>query len=122
MSNHNKLLVSIRDYLTRFQLQVKIATANSEYDINHHAENIIIPIFNIVFDASFRNANDHDKKNFESLDLIDDNKKHIGIQVTAQATLPSPLWAVLIRIPLSPCWKNTWAHFHQQINMSRQRI
>lgn len=86
MSNHNKLLISIRDYLTRFQLQVKIATTNSEYDINHHAENIIIPIFDIVFNTNFRNAND-DKRNFESLDLIDDNKKHIGIQVTSTNSL-----------------------------------
>ncbi|WP_439695839.1 SMEK domain-containing protein [Mucilaginibacter sp. AW1-7] len=87
MSNHNKLLVSIRDYLARFQLQVKIATANSEYDINQHAENIIIPIFNIVFEAKFRNANDSEKKNFESLDLIDDELSLTGIQVTSTRSL-----------------------------------
>ena len=53
MSNHNKLLISIRDYLTRFQLQVKIATANSEYDLNQHAENIILPILDIIYEAKF---------------------------------------------------------------------
>jgi hypothetical protein len=87
MSNHNKLLVSIRDYLTRFQLQVKIASANSEYDINQHAENIIIPIFNIVFEAKFKNVNDTDKKHFESLDLIDDEVTQTGIQVTSTRSL-----------------------------------
>ncbi|RFZ92869.1 hypothetical protein D0C36_15880 [Mucilaginibacter conchicola] len=83
MSNHNKLLVSIRDYLSRFQLQVKIATANSEYDINHHAENILVPLLNIVFDSKLRNANDSEKKHFESIDLIDDQIARIGVQVTA---------------------------------------
>ncbi|HTK18224.1 MAG TPA: SMEK domain-containing protein [Mucilaginibacter sp.] len=87
MSNHNKLLVSIRDYLARFQLQVKIATANSEYDINQHAENIIIPILNIAFDTQFKNVNETEKKNFESLDLISDGKVRIGIQVTSTRSL-----------------------------------
>ncbi|MCR8561606.1 SMEK domain-containing protein [Mucilaginibacter sp. BJC16-A38] len=86
MSNHAKLLVSIRDYLSRFQLQVKIATANSEYDLNQHAENIILPILDLIFKAKFKNVNETDRKNFESLDLIDDNAK-IGIQVTATNSL-----------------------------------
>ncbi|WPU99191.1 SMEK domain-containing protein [Mucilaginibacter sp. cycad4] len=87
MSNHNKLLVSIRDYLSRFQVQVKIATANSEYDINQHAENIIIPILNIAFEARFRNTNETDRKNAESIDLVDDQLRKIGIQVTATNSL-----------------------------------
>ncbi|MGY3214273.1 SMEK domain-containing protein [Mucilaginibacter sp. HD30] len=82
MSNHAKLLVSIRDYLSRFQLQVKIATANSEYDLNQHAENIILPILNLVFNSELKNANETERKNFESLDLIDDVSK-IGVQVTS---------------------------------------
>ena len=87
MSNHSKLLVSIRDYLSRFQLQVKIATANSEYDLNQHAENIILPILNLIFDTNFKNVNESDRKNFESLDLIDDQVTRIGIQVTATNSL-----------------------------------
>lgn len=82
MINQINLLNSIKDYLTRFQLLVKIANANSEFDINNHSENIIIPILNIIFNGQFKNANESEKRNFESLDLIDDQRR-MGIQVTS---------------------------------------
>lgn len=85
--NKIKLLTSIKDYFTRFQLLVKISNADSEYDINHHAESILIPILNIIFDGDFKNLNYSSKKNFESLDLLDDTKSKIGIQVTSTSEL-----------------------------------
>jgi len=84
--NQIKLLNSIKDYLTRFQLLVKISNADSEYDINHHAESIIIPILNIVFAGSFKNLNYSERKNFESLDLLEETQK-IGIQVTSTSNI-----------------------------------
>lgn len=79
--NQIKLLNSIKDYLTRFQLLVKIANAENEYDINNHAENIIIPILNIIFKSDFKNAN-IEKKNADSIDLLD-RSQSIAIQVTS---------------------------------------
>ncbi|OOQ59841.1 SMEK domain-containing protein [Mucilaginibacter pedocola] len=86
MSNRHKLLLDIRDYLTRFTVEVKIATAAGEYDLNKHAETIMIPVLNIIYNADFKNANATERKNFASLDLIDDHSR-FGVQVTASNTL-----------------------------------
>ncbi|GAC1598731.1 MAG: hypothetical protein NVS3B19_20860 [Ginsengibacter sp.] len=56
------------------------------YDINIHAENALIPILNAVFDIKLQNANSLHKKNYPSIDLIDDENK-VAFQVTSTANL-----------------------------------
>ena len=84
--NQKDLLSSISKYLSRFQAQVGILNANSEYDINIHAENVLIPILNLIYGANLVNTNYFDSKNNVAIDLIDESKK-IMFQVTSTDTL-----------------------------------
>jgi predicted metal-dependent hydrolase len=84
--NQQDNLSLISKYLSRFKEQVKILNKNGEFSINIHAENILIKILNILFDASFENVNYIDGKNYDSIDLQDKSKK-IGIQITATSTI-----------------------------------
>ncbi|WP_343670066.1 SMEK domain-containing protein [Chitinophaga sp.] len=77
-----KLLESINFYFSTFSAQVKTANANNEYDINIHAENVIIPILNTIFGYNLKNANYTDQKNVKAIDLVDIEKK-VAFQVTS---------------------------------------
>ncbi|RZK77084.1 MAG: NACHT domain-containing protein, partial [Pedobacter sp.] len=83
--NQMELLNDIIRYLGIFQEQVKISTSNNQYDINIHSENVLIPIFNKIFDGNFENLN-YLQKNAEAIDLLD-YKSGIAIQVTASRQL-----------------------------------
>lgn len=76
------LLESIQKHLSRFESQVKISTANNEYDIGIHSENVIIPILNIIFDTNLVNTNYSEEKNSEAIDLIDETKR-LAFQITS---------------------------------------
>lgn len=77
-----ELLDSIKKYLSRFEVQVKISSANNEYDINVHSENVIIPILNLIFGTKLKNANYSEGKNTEAIDLIDETQG-LAFQVTS---------------------------------------
>lgn len=77
-----ELLDSIKKYLARFQAQVSISNSNGEYDINIHAENVIIPILNKIYDLNLVNVNYSGEKNAIAIDLLDEKKK-IAFQVTS---------------------------------------
>ncbi|WP_210490656.1 SMEK domain-containing protein [Rufibacter aurantiacus] len=79
--NQIDYLNKIKKYLGWYQQIVKISSANNEYDINIHSENILIPILNLVFESNFKNAN-NEVKNADSIDLIDITNK-TAIQVTS---------------------------------------
>lgn len=83
--NQRDLLNKISDYLSTFQLQVKISTKNSLYDINVHSETVLIPIFNILYCGDFINLNFADK-NADTIDLLDRNTG-IAFQVTSTSKL-----------------------------------
>lgn len=53
-------------------------------DLNGHSENFYLHFFNLIYGYELRNLN-HESKNVESIDLIDENKK-ILIQVSATST------------------------------------
>ena len=84
--NQKESLDNIKKYLSRFQAQIQIANSNSEYDINIHSENVLIPILNLLFECSLKNVNYSDGKNVESIDLLDDRKK-IDFQITSTGRL-----------------------------------
>lgn len=79
------ILNNIKQYLSNFQNQVEISTDNNEYDINIHAENFLIPIFNIILNGNFENLNYSDK-NAIGIDLLD-RTSGIAIQVTSTKNL-----------------------------------
>ncbi len=81
-----ELLDSIKKHLSRFEVQVKISSANNEYDINIHSENVIIPILNLVFGIKLINANYVESKNAEAIDLIDASSG-IAFQVTSTKSI-----------------------------------
>ena len=70
--NRKDYIDKIAKYLARFVEEVKSYNDMSLYDYNIHAENALIPILNAVFDLKLVNANSIKKKNFPSIDLIDD--------------------------------------------------
>ncbi|WP_312823189.1 SMEK domain-containing protein [Epilithonimonas sp.] len=81
-----EVLQSISKYLSRFKEQLKILNANGEFSINIHAENVLIKILNIVFDANFENTNYSEGKTYNTMDLRD-KKQRIAIQVTATSNI-----------------------------------
>jgi len=81
-----ELLTLISKYLSRFKEQIKILNENGEFSINIHAENVLIKILNIVFDADFENVNYVEGKNYDSIDLRD-KKGNLSIQITATSEI-----------------------------------
>lgn len=80
-----KILSEIAYKLAVFEAEVKIANSNGEYNINLHAENMLIPILNLVYDCAFQNLNYVEKKTFPAIDLGDPHK-HIAVQITSTGT------------------------------------
>jgi hypothetical protein len=85
--NQQKSLIRIAELLSRFKIEVNILNANAQLDINIVAEDILIPILNIVYDCNLQNAKycENDTK-FPALDLLD-RKKRIGFQITSTSTI-----------------------------------
>lgn len=82
--NRKDLLGKINTYLARFTQEVKQLNAASQYDINIHAENVLIPLLKEVYGYSgLQNANVQ-LKNAPAIDLIDYDSG-VSIQVTATA-------------------------------------
>lgn len=73
----------IKQYLVDLERLVHIENANGEYSINKMSENLLIGFFNILFDASFENANYTLARNYPGIDIADFNKK-IAIQITSE--------------------------------------
>ncbi|NMC60929.1 MAG: SMEK domain-containing protein [Candidatus Methanofastidiosa archaeon] len=59
--------------------------ALNQYDINMHAENFFIPVFNEIFGLSLENINLTHKKNFPAVDLAD-FKQRVTFQITSTNT------------------------------------
>lgn len=73
----------IKQYLVDLERLVHIENANGEYSINKVSENLLIGFFNILFDASFENANYTFARNYPGIDIVDFNKK-TAIQITSE--------------------------------------
>jgi len=81
--NRSKAIARINELLSRFVAEVKAANASGLYDLNIHAENVIIPLLNRLYGLSLINANSKEK-NYPGVDLIDEKNK-VAFQVTATA-------------------------------------
>lgn len=82
--NRQIALNRISQLLSRFSEQVKLLNKAGKYDINTHAENVLIPILNEVYDLELENANKK-VKNADSIDLID-KKNRTSFQVTSTSS------------------------------------
>lgn len=70
--------------MARFSNEVKILNSGGLYDINIHAENVLVPLLNEVYGLNVINANYSEEKNVAAIDLVDyDNR--ITFQVTSTA-------------------------------------
>ena len=79
-----ELLIKISTYLARFTQEVKQLNGASQYDINVHAENVLVPLLREVFGyAGLQNLNAI-TKNAPAIDLVD-YESGVLIQVTATA-------------------------------------
>lgn len=76
-----QLLDKISDYLAVLSTKIHIENSNNEYNINIHAENIMLKILEKTYDCKLFNAN-FSNKNYPAIDLID-NQKKIGFQITS---------------------------------------
>ena len=74
----------IAELFARFRAEVENLNSLNLYDINIHAENVIIPILNIVYGLNLVNIN-NEVKNSSAIDLVDTDNR-IAIQVTSTAT------------------------------------
>lgn len=85
--NQQKSLIRIAELLSRFSIETNILNANAQLDINIVAEDVLIPILNIVYKCSLTNAkySESDIK-FPALDLLDRNCR-VGFQITSTATI-----------------------------------
>uniref|UniRef100_UPI0022E81F93 SMEK domain-containing protein n=1 Tax=Phocaeicola plebeius TaxID=310297 RepID=UPI0022E81F93 len=74
----------IAELFARFRTEVESLNSLNLYDINIHAENVIIPILNLVYEINLVNINNQ-VKNSAAIDLVD-TENRIAIQVTSTAT------------------------------------
>ena len=74
----------IVELFARFRTEVESLNSLNLYDINIHAENVIIPILNLVYGVNLVNINNQ-VKNSAAIDLVDAENR-IAIQVTSTAT------------------------------------
>jgi len=81
--NKKKTIDRIAELIARFRAEVEALNSQNLYDINIHAENIIIPILNFVYGLNLKNAN-LEEKNYSAIDLIDKDNR-VAIQVTSTA-------------------------------------
>ncbi|MBO6531938.1 MAG: SMEK domain-containing protein [Muricauda sp.] len=81
--NKKKTIDRIAELIARFRAEVETLNSQNLYDINIHAENVIIPILNYVYGLSLKNAN-LEEKNYSAIDLID-YENRVAIQVTSTA-------------------------------------
>ena len=72
-------------YSAIFINEIEGFSALNQYDINIHAENFYIPVFNELFGLSLENINVTQKRNFPAIDLADFQKK-VAIQITSTNT------------------------------------
>lgn len=79
--NRKKIIERIAELFARFKAEVEGLNALNLYDINIHAENVIIPILNKVLGLNLINAN-LEEKNYSAIDLID-RENRVAIQVTS---------------------------------------
>ncbi|WP_330444133.1 SMEK domain-containing protein [Flavobacterium sp. C4GT6] len=85
--NQHKSLIRISELLSRFKIEVSLLNSNALLDINIISEDILIPIFNIIFNCNLQNAKySKDDSNFPSLDLLDESKR-IALQITSTSDL-----------------------------------
>ncbi len=79
--NRKKIVDRIAELFARFKAEVENLNAINLYDINIHAENVIIPVLNKVYGLNLVNAN-YEEKNANAIDLID-NENRVAFQVTS---------------------------------------
>lgn len=79
--NRKKTIDRIAELLARFRVEVENLNSMNLYDINIHAENVIIPLLNKTFGLNLINAN-LQEKNYAAVDLIDFENR-VAIQVTS---------------------------------------
>src|SRR5260221_6440483 len=80
--NRQELLTRINTFLGRFTQEVKQLNNANQYDINIHAENVLIPLLREAFDlGGLQNANAI-TKNSPAVDLVD-YPNRVSVQVTA---------------------------------------
>jgi hypothetical protein len=82
--NRQSRLARVAELLVRFTGEVKMLNAAGFYDINIHAENILVPLLNEALGLDLVNANFQEEKNFSAVDLVD-RKNRVAIQVTSTA-------------------------------------
>lgn len=81
--NRINILNDVKTYLGRFTQEVRNHTASSTYDINIHAETVLIPLLNKVFGVNLKNYNS-EQKNYPAIDLYD-YEARLAIQVTSDS-------------------------------------
>jgi hypothetical protein len=80
--NRQQKILKVGELLARFVAEVKIFTDSNLYDVNIHAENVLIPMLNEIFGLRFENMNATQKKNYPAIDLADFSNR-IAFQITA---------------------------------------
>jgi hypothetical protein len=84
--DQQKSIYRISELLTGFVTHVKALNSLNLYDINVTSENVLIPIFKIVFDCpNLINANSA-QKNYPGIDLIDETTRQ-AFQITSTPTI-----------------------------------
>jgi hypothetical protein len=75
----NKISLSLATIVAN----VKITNKNGYFQLNKLAENLFLPIFEILFDTKFTNVNVSERPNYPAIDLSS-KEKRISIQITSE--------------------------------------
>lgn len=82
-----EIITQLSRELSELVTEIEAHSAMQLYDINTVAENVVLRLFQELWDLpNLRNLNAQEKKNFPSIDLADDVAK-VAIQVTATSSI-----------------------------------
>lgn len=79
--NRKKIIDRVAELFARFKAEVESLNSLKLYDINLHAENVIIPLLNKTYGLNLVNIN-FEEKNANAIDLIDKDNR-VAFQVTS---------------------------------------
>jgi len=75
-------LEKIRTYLTVLAEDIYVDNKNGDFDINKHAENVLLKILNVAYDLELKNLNYEKRINYPGIDLHDASKR-VAFQITS---------------------------------------
>ncbi|SNR97728.1 SMEK domain-containing protein [Flavobacterium sp. ov086] len=86
MSNQQKEIIEINEYLVKWIYEIQISNSNTYYDINKIAEGFCLRLLNLIYGFELEDLN-KEQINFPGIDLGDSVSSKVAFQITSDSRL-----------------------------------